>query len=192
MQVCEQHFLSNEVLRTASGFDEKSGKTITCSLKIPKLSYGAIPSIFPNCSACSSQSSTTERSSRKKLYVIKECKNIKTIVEKSEKEFEEEIAKDRCRSFVELTENLKVKPPWQVVELSNRLNVCYIEDSLNAGPHIKAALCIGKDMLLDVFIHSVKFPKIGKFELPAKIVTLSQIYEICKTVCCLKFFFSTK
>ena len=55
-------------LRTTSAFDDKCGKTITCNLKFPKLSFGAVPSIFPNCPAYLSQSSFTKRNSRKNFY----------------------------------------------------------------------------------------------------------------------------
>ena len=124
--------------------------------------------------------------------MIKKCQNIKRAIEKSAIEFEEQMAKDRCSSLIELTEKLKIEPQWKVVELSNKLNICYIEDSASTGPHIKTALCIREDMLLDVFIQSVKLPRLEKLQLPVKINTLSQIYEICKTICSLKLFASTK
>ena len=57
LQVCELHFPPSKIIRTTSAFDDKCGKTITCNLKIPKLSFGAVPSIFLNCPAYLSQSS---------------------------------------------------------------------------------------------------------------------------------------
>ena len=156
------------------------------------MSFGAVPSIFPNCPAYLSQSRSTKRNSRENLLMMKECQNIKRAIEKSAKEFEEQMAKDRFSSLIELSEKLKIEPPWKVVELSNKLNICYIEDSASTGPHIKAALCIREDMLLDVFIQSVKLTRLGKLQLPVKINTLSQIYEICETTCSLKSFASTK
>ena len=57
LQVCELHFPPSKIIRTTSAFDDKCGKTITCNLKIPKLSFGAVPLIFPNCPAYLSQSS---------------------------------------------------------------------------------------------------------------------------------------
>ena len=102
------------------------------------------------------------------------------------------MAKDRFSSLIELTEKLKIEPPWKVVELSNKLNICYIEVSASTGPHIKAALCKREDMLLVVFIQSVKLTRLGKFKLPVKSNTLSQIYEICETIFSLKSFASTK
>ena len=68
LQVCELHFTPSEIIRTTSAFDDKCGKTITCNLKFPKLSFGAVSSIFPNCPAYLSQSSSTKRNSRKNFY----------------------------------------------------------------------------------------------------------------------------
>ena len=51
LQVCELHFPPSKIIRTTSAFDNNCGKTITCNLKFPKLSFGAVPSIFPNCPA---------------------------------------------------------------------------------------------------------------------------------------------
>ena len=169
MQVCKLHFSPSEIIRTTSAFDDKYRKTIACILKIPKLSFAAVPSVFPNCLAYLSQSSSIKRNSRENLLMMKECQNIKRAIEKRAKEFEEQIAKDRFISLIELTEKLKIEPPWKVVELSNKLNICYIEDSASTGPHIKAALCIREDMLLDVFIQSVKLPRLGKLQLPVTI-----------------------
>ena len=51
LQVCELHFPPSEIIRNTSAFDDKCGKAIACNLKFPKLSFGAVPSIFPNCPA---------------------------------------------------------------------------------------------------------------------------------------------
>ena len=123
---------------------------------------------------------------------MKECQNIKRAIEKSVKEFEEQMAKHCFSSLIELTEKLKIEPPWKVVELSNKLNICYIDYSASTGLHIKAALCMREDMLLDVVIQSVILPRLGKLKLPVKIYTLSHIYKICETICSLKSFASTK
>ena len=85
LPVCKLYFPPSEIIQTTSAFDDKCGKTITCNLKFPKLSFGAIPSIFPNCPAYLSQSSSTKRNSHENLLMVKECRNIKRAIEKSAK-----------------------------------------------------------------------------------------------------------
>ena len=52
--------------------------------------------------------------------MMKECQNIKRAIEKSTKEFEEQMAKDRFNSLDELTKKLKVEPLWKVTKLSSK------------------------------------------------------------------------
>jgi hypothetical protein len=43
-QVCELHFLPNDIRREACAVDEKTGKEVRAKLKVPQLNKGAVPS----------------------------------------------------------------------------------------------------------------------------------------------------
>ncbi|CAL1264091.1 unnamed protein product [Larinioides sclopetarius] len=45
-QVCELHFEPNQVLREASAYDPRTGRTLTAPLMIPRLRKGAVPTLF--------------------------------------------------------------------------------------------------------------------------------------------------
>ncbi|CAL1264087.1 unnamed protein product [Larinioides sclopetarius] len=44
--VCELHFEPNQVLREASAYDPRTGRTLTAPLMIPRLRKGAVPTLF--------------------------------------------------------------------------------------------------------------------------------------------------
>ena len=188
LQVCEQHFHESEIFRTASAFDEKSGKIIICNLKTPKLSPDVIPSIFPNCPSYLSQPHSSKRRSRENILQSKEEQNIKKAIEKSKEEFELQEENDRCSSLIEVVEKLKIKPPWHLIQQPNEIQICYLKNSASTGPEVQAAMCLNEDMFLNVFLQSVKLAKLGSFELPLKIDKLSKIHLVCATVCSLKSF----
>ena len=58
-------------------------------------------------------------------------------------------------------------------------------------PNIKAALCANKEMHLEMYVHSVKLDKLAGLQLPPKIAKLSEIYQICESICALRSFSTT-
>ncbi|CAG7784717.1 unnamed protein product, partial [Allacma fusca] len=65
MQVCEAHFKDEDIIRTESIYNPKTGERFTSKLSHPKLRPGAIPSILPDCPKyLSSGTSTKTRDGR--------------------------------------------------------------------------------------------------------------------------------
>ena len=58
----------------------------------------------------------------------------------------------------------------------------------STGPKVKAAVCLNKDMYLNVFVQSVKLAKLGSLELPLKIDKITQAHHVRDTLCSLKSF----
>ena len=127
--MCEQHFHESKIIRTASAFDEKSGKTITCNLKTPKLSPDAIPTIFPNCPSYLSQPDSSKRLNRKKVMQSNEEQNTKKGTKKSKKESDLQKANGRCSSLMEVVEKLKIEPPWHLIQQPNEIQIRYLQNS---------------------------------------------------------------
>ena len=122
---------------------------------------------------------------------MKENESIAKAFEQSTKEFQEQQAKDNCTSLIDVVEKLQIDHPWHLIKHSGGIKICYIENLSNSCPQVKAALCLNEDMLLNVFVQSVKLSKIGSLLFPMQITKLSQIYQTCETVCSLKSFTAT-
>ncbi|KAF8777327.1 THAP domain-containing protein 2 [Argiope bruennichi] len=45
-RVCELHFEPDQIIREASAFDPRTGRTLTAPLTVPRLRKGAVPSLF--------------------------------------------------------------------------------------------------------------------------------------------------
>ena len=155
-------------------------------MKTLKLSPYVVPSRFPNCPAYLSQPDVTKRPSREQILQSKEEEHIANAMEKSLKEFEDKISRDYCSTLSELYEKLNVNPPWQQMKQPNEIKLCYVQNLSDSGPQVTAAMRINGDMMLDVYVKSVKLTELGS--LPAHIDKVSQIYEICDVVCSLTSF----
>ena len=151
----------------------------------------AIPSQLPNCPVYLSKPDISKRLSREETLQLKENESIAKAFEQSTKEFQEQQAKDNCTSLIDVVEKLQIDHPWHLIKHSGGIKICYIENLSNSCPQVKTALCLNEDMLLNVFVQSVKLSKIGSLLFPMQITKLSQIYQTCETVCSLKSFTAT-
>ena len=105
------HFLPHEIVRTVSAFDEKLGKQLSCSLKIPKLQLGSIPSQFPNCPDYLSKQNSAPRASREEKLRLKEEEQLAKVLHKSRKENDAREEKDSCKSKDDIIRKLVINKP---------------------------------------------------------------------------------
>ncbi|XP_067128685.1 THAP domain-containing protein 1-like [Centruroides vittatus] len=56
--VCELHFHPDDIERSTSMYDPKSGKLLTVPLDQPRIKKGAVPSLLPGCPSYLSKSAS--------------------------------------------------------------------------------------------------------------------------------------
>ncbi|XP_054715473.1 THAP domain-containing protein 5-like [Uloborus diversus] len=122
-RVCEKHFQNDDIERHTSFYKESSGETLTAKLKKPRLKYGAIPSIFPNCPKyLSSVKNIRDDPIKKKRYL--EEKHINKALEdslRSKEDFDKRFAFSNFNEMKKCFQLNEVPSFWSIIEKDQNL-----------------------------------------------------------------------
>ena len=135
-----------------------------------------------------SKQNTTVRSSRVESLRRKEEEQLKKTLQKSQQEYDEREEKDACKCKDDIIKNLIIGKAWNVIENSDELVICSLSEAKDQlGPQVKCAVVVNNELLLNVYLNSVRLPNINGMTLPLKIDKISTINDICHSVDALNF-----
>ena len=135
-----------------------------------------------------SKQNTTVRSSRVESLRRKEEEQLKKTLQKSQQEYDEREEKDACKCKDDIIKKLVIGKAWNVIENSDELVICSLSEAKDQlGPQVKCAVVVNNELLLNVYLNSVRLPNINGMTLPLKIDKISTINDICHSVDALIF-----
>ena len=164
-QVCELHFLPEDIKRETSAFDERTGNTITVKLDKVCLQNGAIPRILPNCPSYLSSSSTFRESPTSRKIRL-ENSALQSALNQS---IADNLAYEQQKNLVnidDLEERLDFldRNYWSVVRQQDTVIICHIIKC--PYPKISLSLLIESNFTAHVFCNDVELKTIGEYQIP--------------------------
>ena len=97
-----------------STFDEKNGKTLSYTLKVPQLVPGAIPCLFPNCPTYLSTPTTSSRCSCEEKNKLREQNELAAATAQSIKDYNDMLKTDNFDSLSQLKSKTLPSSKWHV------------------------------------------------------------------------------
>ncbi|KAK8756868.1 hypothetical protein V5799_000430 [Amblyomma americanum] len=155
-KVCELHFQGSELITKLSHFDAASGKTVTVDSERVHLVPDAVPSIFLNCPAYLSTSSTRRESPASKRARMEDEALSKAIKNSIDTKGEEEE-----RNAVSSLEDLKGKlsavcnSQFWTVSVNDRC-VMFLRIEDNPAPHVRFSVTVFADLSVSVSAGMIK------------------------------------
>ncbi|GBM92517.1 hypothetical protein AVEN_105666-1, partial [Araneus ventricosus] len=187
LQVCELHFVEEDFIREARGFDLQTGKVLTAPLSIKKLKKDAFPSIFKGYPEYSCKIARNQRDDPQQKREAREQSAISQAIEASIKEKE---LYEKSRLFVSLKEldlkvsNLNLSSFWTLIRKDSYLLFAKLIDS--PCPQINYSVQINEALEVNVFFKNVKRLKVGSYSFPLECRSTNLLSEILAT--CSKVF----
>ena len=155
-QVCEQHFKPEDIRKTTTAYDEKTGQTLSYDLTVPQLVPGAVPTLLPNCSFYLSSSATSSRASRNSRNMLREKKQLATALAESKREHERMVKDNLCYTMDDLRKKIKLPVSWHATFKNGVQYIYKIEPfSENKAPTMDPVVFIDEELRVNVFVKSV-------------------------------------
>ncbi|KAF8789513.1 hypothetical protein HNY73_007446 [Argiope bruennichi] len=185
IDVCELHFVEDDFVKEARGFDINTGKVLTAPLGIKKLKEEAFPTIFcgypnyfqvpKNQRGCSEE----KREEREQSALIQAIENsIK------ENEIYEKWSFGSLEELDLKVSNLELSSLWTVIRKDSYLLFAKLIDS--PYPQIKYSVLINEILEVNVFFMNVKRLKVGAYSFPLQCRSINLLADILST--CVKVF----
>ncbi|KAH7974758.1 hypothetical protein HPB49_019200 [Dermacentor silvarum] len=152
-EVCELHFVDEDIIRDATHTDQATGRVMTVPLSHVRLRPDAVPSEFPNHSSYLSRKAARREDPDSKRARIENAALQKAISESNEA-FIRAREEDKVNSVSELANHLRSQGMkfWDVIERNERLLLIHIVD--DEAPWLKYSVCVKGD--LSVTLHVMK------------------------------------
>ena len=165
-----------------STFDEKNGKTLSYTLKVPQLVPDAIPCLFPNCPTYLSTPTTSSRCSREEKNKLREQNELAAATAQSIKDYNDMLKKDSFDSLSQLKSKILPSSKWHVISEEDFLTLFFIKYEKDIAPVMDVSVVVDKELFLNVYIKSVKLTKVGEHVLPVTVSSLRTIDSILDAV----------
>ena len=130
-----------------------------------------------------SSSASNSRSSRDVRNKLREEKQIAAAIELSREEHEDMQKKNACDSLAALRSKVAPPSPWHAASENNSLIIFSFGNcAANQAPNMDYLVVINEDLLLNVYIKSVKIPKINDYSLPMTINSVQTVHNILDAI----------
>ncbi|GBM84225.1 hypothetical protein AVEN_94425-1 [Araneus ventricosus] len=178
-KVCELHFVVEDFIKEAHGFDVKAGRVLTAPLSIKKLKKDAFPSIFKGYPDYCCKIARNQRDDPQQKREAREHSAICQAIEESIKEKE---LYEKSRLFSSLKEldlkvgNFNLSSFWRLIRKDSYLLFAKLIDS--PCPQIKYSVQINEVLEVIVFFKNVKRLNVGSYSFPLECRSTNKQMEV--------------
>lgn len=179
--MCEKHFMDEDIIRTSSVFDHKTGRKIEAPIYKPALEKNAIPRIFKNYPSYFAKNEQRRMSPDAKRRKREETLLCDALLQSANSYAELQNSK-RLHSLGCIKKNINQinKNFWNYVSYkSDSIIVCHLSQTL--PPKVIETVCINADLSICVYIENFIVTNLSKYEIADSVSNIDEFLDIfCK------------
>ena len=109
----------------------------------------------------------------------KEAASLTKALIKSKEEFKNRQTANACATMKDAQEKFKAKHPWNTIKQEDSFHIFTVSNENGIGPNIQNAISIDNDLMLNIYMNSVKLSKLHHFTFPLDVYHIDVVYEVC-------------
>uniref|UniRef100_A0A090XAW8 Putative secreted protein n=1 Tax=Ixodes ricinus TaxID=34613 RepID=A0A090XAW8_IXORI len=182
-QVCEEHFLPSDFVRTTTYTDAKTGKVIEVPLQHVRIKPNAIPSVFPNCPSYLSRPQTSTREAPDEKRARQEAASLQKAIQLSKEAKEDDEKRTNISSFADLLQALpsfKTSGTWTIIKKESE--VFFLDLTLQHAPAVRSSVTVSADLCVRVFFGETRINSLAGVTVPARLHDLRELSTVLQSV----------